>query len=422
MTTASAKVIIDAEDLASKKIEEAARNVEKNVKQIKEVGGQAKASTEFIGTLAATLGGSELGSYAGQLAQLTERVSAFSEVSKAGGAGALAFKAGLVGLVGTLAFSVGKAIGDVVFQTERWTRELEAAAAAADELNAAVLRATANAFSGEMEQIELIRDPEEQKQAIQGLLEQIDKDIDAKNSQIASYQKQIADVDETWGGFFSKVSGDVRAINEANKVQVEEAKKQKDLLKEQALELRKRLSAEQESMQLQREKNALQEKSDAYLESLRQELELLKASKDEVIAITAARNTTAEDRGVAEQLLRERDSILQRQEAEKEASKIAEQAAKARESSIQKLQAEQERLQETMANEAAALGRRMNAETSLTGSQSRLLSRGPGDDQQKQIVDNTKKTADRLDEVRAELEKLNQLRSVPVNQRIEVVG
>ncbi len=55
MATASAKVIIDAEDLASKKMADAARNVERSVKNIKDVGGKAKASTEFIGTLANTL-------------------------------------------------------------------------------------------------------------------------------------------------------------------------------------------------------------------------------------------------------------------------------------------------------------------------------------------------------------------------------
>ena len=60
MTTASAKVIIDAEDLASKKIADAARNVEKSVKNIKDVSGKAKASTELFGTLATTLGGSQL--------------------------------------------------------------------------------------------------------------------------------------------------------------------------------------------------------------------------------------------------------------------------------------------------------------------------------------------------------------------------
>ena len=48
MSSAAAKVIIDAEDLASKKIADAARNVERSVKNIKDVGGKAKASTEFI--------------------------------------------------------------------------------------------------------------------------------------------------------------------------------------------------------------------------------------------------------------------------------------------------------------------------------------------------------------------------------------
>ena len=78
------EILISADDQASKVLAKVSDNVDAKVKQIKTVGQGAKASTEFIGTLANSLGGSALGSYAAGIAQMTERIGAFSEVSKAG--------------------------------------------------------------------------------------------------------------------------------------------------------------------------------------------------------------------------------------------------------------------------------------------------------------------------------------------------
>ena len=83
MATESVKILIEAEDQASAKIAAASKEVENRIKNIKDVGGKAKASTEFLGTLAGALGGSEIAGFASQLGGLTEKVSAFSEVQKA---------------------------------------------------------------------------------------------------------------------------------------------------------------------------------------------------------------------------------------------------------------------------------------------------------------------------------------------------
>ena len=64
--------------------------------------------------------------------------------------------------------------------------------------------------------------------------------------------------------------------------------------------------------------NQEKDKSESYLESLRQEVEYLKATREEQIKLDAARNTTEEDRGEAERLLQERDAIHAKAEAEKE--------------------------------------------------------------------------------------------------------
>lgn len=102
MSTPASTIVIAAEDKASRIVEQTAVNVDKSIRKIKDVSGRAKASTEFIGVLARSLGGSALGAYASELAGMTEKVSQFAEVSKTGAAGAMAFKVGLAGLVGRL--------------------------------------------------------------------------------------------------------------------------------------------------------------------------------------------------------------------------------------------------------------------------------------------------------------------------------
>ena len=455
MSSEAAKVIIDADDRASKKLAIAADNAERNIKAIKDAGGKAKASVEFFGVLASTLGGSELASYAGQLGQITEKVGQFSEVSKAGQAGSLAFKAGLAGLVATVSFGFGKAIGDAVFQTAEFEKQLEKATAKAEKLNSAILETTRTSFAGQVEQIEVIRDPEEQQKALEGLLSQLDKNITAKNSQITALEKQISEVDDTWSGYFSKVSGDVRAINEANKVSVQELEKQKEPLNQQALELRNRLSSETAALELKKQQNALAEKSEGYIESLRQELELLKASKDEAIAIEAARNTFGDaDSALAEQLMRERDALLEKREAEKlaeeERKRAVEQAAAdskrladLKQSEIDKLK--EQRIELTQGSEAARAfalqrqgldeatarsiareqeeldklreqrkpgGERTGGSFDLSVSDSRLMTRGRTADQGEKIAQYSKQTAEELAKLnRREERKVQQMQS-----------
>ncbi len=237
MSSAAAKVIIDAEDLASKKIADAARNVERSVKNIKDVGGKAKASTEFIGTLATALGGSELGSYAGQLAQLTDRVSQFSEVSKAGTAGAMAFKLGLVAAVGAIAFKVGEAFGSVVFDTKRMTREFERAKEAASELNAELGRSRDRQFANQKEDIELIRDPEEKRAAQEALFKQLENNVQGITRQLKDSQKAADEWADAW-----QITGDRKAYAEEAQKQVEIDKQRLEQAKAQRDELRRELS------------------------------------------------------------------------------------------------------------------------------------------------------------------------------------
>lgn len=428
MASETVEILIEADDKASAKFEKVGQSAEKQVKAFKEVGAKAKASTELVGTLAGALGGTELGSFAGQLAQLTERVSAFSEVSKQGGAGALAFKAGLVGAAGVIGFQIGKALGDVIFQTEKWNRELEKSAEIAGKIGDRLMSTMERAFDSKIEGIELIQNPEEQKAALQALVEEIDKSIAGKNQLIKSLESEIASVDETWGGWFQRFSGNVRAINEANKEQVKEAERFKEALKDQAQELRERLAGERELLEARKQANidaekaaedaarqAQKKREDAEKERIKA---LEKAEKDRLKAAEDAekkRQKAIEDQINAQKRLAEsRKSIVEQLKREAIALQFGEKAADAYSFKLQgfddqtanALAAMKDRLRKA-GEESKSSGPNTEA---IGATQGRLLTRGSGNNQMlqasKDTAQATQQTLREINQVNRNLQRL----------------
>lgn len=279
----------------------------------KEVGGKAKSATEFVGVLASLTGNSEIASFTGQLAGMTDKVSQFSEVSKEGGAGAFAFKLGLVGLVGTIAFGIGKAIGDWVFETKKLAEEMEAAKVKSKELNAALIAMNSSFIGEQREDIELIRDPDKKKAAYADLLDTLNRDLAAVQGNVRAGEKTVKEWSEAW-----QITGERKAMAEMSIAELANDKERLEELTKQRNELMRITSERAAQNELLRQENAAKDRSEDYIQSLRDEVELLKATKEERLAIEAARNTTAEDRGEAEELLRERDAILAKQEAERQ--------------------------------------------------------------------------------------------------------
>lgn len=329
----SAKIIIDADDLASKKFEQAAKAAEQNIKRVKDVGGKAKASTEFFGTLATSLGGSELGSYAGQLAQLTERVSAFSEVSKAGAAGALAFKAGLAGVVAVLTFKLGSAIGNFVFGTKQAQREIDRLTESVRELDQQQQALASRKVANTLEDIELIRDPKEKQAAQEALFQQLENDIVGVTSQLKESQRVADEWADAW-----QITGDRKLAAQAAQIDVEADKARLALLKQQRDEVRRLNSERARENERIRERNALQDNSESFVQALRDEVELLKVKKDQLAAFTAGKNTFgADDRREAERLIRERDMLQAKADAEKQAAEERERIAQQAETDAQRV-------------------------------------------------------------------------------------
>ena len=197
----SVDILIKAEDLATPVIKQSAKAVDgldAGLKRIKESGGQAKKSADFARIIANSLGGSELGSFIGQMGEAAQKTSEFAQVQKAGAAGALAFKAGLVGLVASISFGVGQAIGNAIFQTEKYAKELELAIAKSKELTSEVVRFSNIRLGENREDVELIRDPEGKKAKYAELLQGTVKEIEGLEETLRQNRKTVAEWNDGW--------------------------------------------------------------------------------------------------------------------------------------------------------------------------------------------------------------------------------
>jgi hypothetical protein len=459
----SVDILIKAEDLATPVIKQSAKAVDgldAGLKRIKESGGQAKKSADFARIIASSLGGSEIGSYIAQMGEAADKTSQFSEIQKAGGAGSLAFKAGLVGIAGVLGFQVGQALGNVLFETERWNKELEKSAEKADKIFASMLELRSFTFSREREEISLIRDPEQQVAATKAALDSITKEIADKRANINAILEKEAKLRSVEDDDFTSILGLNKERTAEVQKQVTEQERLIELLTAEQTQIRRSTDERSQQIKLMKEQNAeadkqeqrqiqLREKSEAYVDSLRNQLEVLKATNDEKAQVIASQNTVDTDFGEARNLLQEIDAInakaaaeklaadeLKKVESEKESN--AKRLAALKESELTKLAQEQILLNQgreaanrfalekqglskqdaaSIAKERERLEQQKEANQELakqagakpiaqqptvnTAFESRLLTRGPADDAAKFTAQNT---ANAL----AELKMMNQ--------------
>jgi hypothetical protein len=280
----------------------------------KSVGKNAKGAGDAISAFANATGNPEIAALAGSLGMASNEFAKFRDMAGQAGSGSLAFKAGLVGLVGTIAFGVGKAIGDAVFETEKFGKAMQDAKDDAAALDLQIAKMNQRRASEAREDIELIRDPEAKREAYKSLLGDLDKNIAGVSSQVASSKKEV----EAWANAW-QITGERKAAAEMASAQLANDKARLAALKDQRDEIARILSLRTQENEAIKRQNELQDKSDSFLESLRQEIQLLEATREEQIKLEAARRAVGADVGEAERLLRDRDAILAKQQAERDA-------------------------------------------------------------------------------------------------------
>jgi len=398
------EILLSADDQASAKMAALTKNIENNVKNIKDTGSKAKASTEFFGQIANVTGNSQLGGYASQLAGLTEKIGQFSEVSKAGGVGALAFQAGLVGAAGVISFGIGKAIGDVVFETKRWTDELEAAKKKMGEIDQQMLTIHQKQLKQRREIFEASGGGDNEAMikaeisALEKKLSTEQQSLERANEQLAT-AKQIKK--ESWTETPVEMNG-----------RLDTATKAVALAEEKLKATRAEVSAYEDMVSVHAKE----------LEAIKQ-TQAIKLQWQQAVAEDRQRNVNERIKE-AELAQKEYEDELKNIEALKKADE--ERNRKAIENQLnlnQKLAEDNARRFEDEQAAAASLAMRMGAATTNTATESRLLTRGPSQDQSTIIAANTQRQAEASEKMLAKLEEQNRLLNKKNNAvRLEVVA
>ena len=272
----------------------AAVSAEKTAEAFKSGGKDVKATSDMFATLAKITGSSELAGLASTVGTVTDKVGQFSEVSKSGAVGAAAFKLGLMGLAASAGFAVGKVLGDIIWQTEKFERAMASAKETAAELDAQLKKNASTLAANVREDIELIRDPEEKRAAYAKLLGDLSRDIQTASDVAGKSAREAEEWADAW-----QITGNRKQYAIDAKEQAAADKERLAGLKDQRDELMQIVGARAQENAAIKEANAAKDKSESYLETLRQEVEYMKATREEQIKIDALRNTTDEDRGEA---------------------------------------------------------------------------------------------------------------------------
>jgi hypothetical protein len=429
------KILIQAEDQASAKAVYAAKNIENAVSGVKEVGSKAKASTEFIGVLAGQLGGAEFATAAQGVAGITEKIGQFSEVMKLGGAGAMAFKTGLVALVGVMSVQFGKSIGEMIFGIDDVAGRMEAAAKESENFANHMIKLAGIKLSDQVEDLTLIRDPNKQQRAAVELFGSIGKEVDDAVASFQYYSREAEKATASKQG--AEVIADLQ--NEADKyMEIASA------LRNQQNQLGEKYSAHAQQVRLIKEQQAVEDAAAARKAQIDQStISTLRNVNYQYIALTKsaeeARRAQLQDQGLgdadikrimfAEKTLKaEQDKDAAKKKAQDEEKSRLQRIADLGKSELQRLEeqkilleqgeqaAEAFRLQQQGLDKDTALAiaaakaqfaeaakkKEMKATIStpdLAAKESRLLTRGKADDSQKKIEANTLATVGKLDKV-----------------------
>jgi hypothetical protein len=356
------EILIKANDQASAVLANVGTNAanagSKTANAFKGTGANIKVTADMFGQLAGMSGNSQLAGLASTVGGITEKVGQFSEISKLGKVGAMGFKLGLMGLAATAGFAVGKVLADIVWQTDKFERSMAKAKETAAELDAQLKKNNSTIAANVREDIELIRNPEEKQAAYKKLFDELNAQISMSSQLVKNNEKEVEAWNDAW-----QITGNRKQYALDAQDQLKTSKESLANLKEQRDELTKIVGVRAQENAAIKEANAAKDKSESYLETLRQEVQYLKATREEQIKIDALRNTTVEDQGEAERLLKERDAIKAKQDAEREAAaeqkrnqeeaiRATEKAAEDAERARQKAQEDREKEAEQIAENA----------------------------------------------------------------------
>jgi DNA repair exonuclease SbcCD ATPase subunit len=268
------KIVVGAEDKASKVILDAAKNAEAAMKKVEQQEKQlaqatkkrftdTKASTEFFGTIANLAGGSAIASFAGQVANLTEKTSQFSEVAKQGTAATMAFQGGLVLAGGAIASQIGTAIHNLTSDLADTVEGMKRLESEADRLQQRANNRLRQDLKDRQTRIEIIGDEADVKKEIDRINKEIDKSTE-KQAQLRTTADVAAEAARGRRSLLSSAIDYVSGGHEAARLKQESDQREREIarererqqiLQDQRSELQRHIGVEKELNELRDKKN-----------------------------------------------------------------------------------------------------------------------------------------------------------------------
>ena len=281
MTTEAVKYIISADDRATKVFQQSRESIKQNVEQVNALGNKAKASTEFVGTLASMLGGTQFGAAAGQIAGLTERVRAMGDAAKQGGLGMLAFKASMMIAVPVVAYQITTSIDNWLSGTQQWREEMQRTLEVAQQTSSFILNKANQQHERQLEIIRAAKDFNTQQQEAADYVGKLNARIDEHKNKLAAAKAEAKELkDSMFASFYTD------AITAADALVSVEGDRLK-ALREQKSEAQKLMNVTKSELEIRKADNAAR----AIVDGLRQELEITKAVGRERMLLEAAKQT-----------------------------------------------------------------------------------------------------------------------------------
>lgn len=344
------EILLSVDDQASEAVAKAANkvnSVERDVAKAKpSVMGLEKAGRtagDAIGRIGDTLNLPELSRTSGAIGAIAEQLQNAKEASegmKLGFVGTL----GVAGGVFTATMGIGKAIGDVVFQTSQWEERLKSALSISSQLSARQGRMAQQAFGDQLARLDASGAPDA---SYLELIKQIKREAEGVSRNLNSELAKLDQMTGIWASTFGQYETQLIQAN------VDALQSQLEQLKEQENQVERILTVERE-LTKERERKSRAESEEKFIKQLQEELELMAASADEQDRIIAARNAaTIEGQAAIELLLRAKRN------AQADIEKAADKAEKVKQSRQGRVSS----------------GRDLTP--ALDGFESRLLTRGP---------------------------------------------
>lgn len=335
---------------AAKKVASVDRDTSKATPKLISMEKAGRTAGDAIGRIGDVLDVAELNRASGAIGGIAEQLQTAKEAGEGLKLGFMG-TVGVAGAVFTAAVGIGKALGDVVFQTSAWEKKLENALKISQQLTARQLNMSQQSFGDQLARLEAGNAPDD---AYTELLRNIKQEAQGVAMNLRAEMSKL----DKMNSLYAATIGSYEVELAENTI--EALRQQLEQLKEQESTVSRILTVERE-LSVERDRKSRLENEQKYIQQLREELELMTATAEEQDAIIAARNAaTIDGQAEIELLLRAKRSL---------------------QTDVQKTVLTAEKIKASDRSRITRIGG-SDRLTQLDGFESRLLTRGPAQESQ----------------------------------------